>query len=160
MSDERQSRIKELIATTKTAAMATVNGDGSPHNTPYYFLHDDNFEHFYWNSAPDSLHSKNLMRTGQAFVVLYGAYELGGLYVSLVNARIAKDEEFTKALADYNKARVRDEHGEVDASFYDSGVQNLYIADTKQFWVNDNQRDKNDNIIRDFRVEINREDLL
>jgi general stress protein 26 len=41
----RITRAKELLASAKHAAMATVNVDGSPHNTPFFFIYDDQLEY-------------------------------------------------------------------------------------------------------------------
>lgn len=68
-------RAKELLATARHATMATVNKDGSPHNTPYYFLYDETLEHLYWASHPESLHSGNVVRSQQIFVVVYDMVE-------------------------------------------------------------------------------------
>lgn len=51
---------RELLKIVRHAAMATVNPDGTPHNTPYFFIHDPEFTKLYWGSHIDSQHSKNI----------------------------------------------------------------------------------------------------
>lgn len=38
---ERVKRAQELLVTAKHVAIATVNADGSPHNTPVFMAFDD-----------------------------------------------------------------------------------------------------------------------
>src|SRR5690349_15888854 len=103
--EERIKRVKWLLNNIKHAAMATVNVDGTPHNTPYLFMRSDNLEELYWGSSPKSLHSQNIARTGSIFVVLYEAHEGGGLYIKCRNARVASGEELERALSVHNKLR-------------------------------------------------------
>ena len=67
---ERIDRAKELLATGRHGAMATVNADGSPHNTPFYLILDDTLEHIYFGSHPQSVHTQNVIRTGDMFIVV------------------------------------------------------------------------------------------
>lgn len=62
--------VKELVFTTRHAAMATVNDDGLPHNTPYFLMYDENLKHLYWGSHVDSQHSQNILRTGRSCLLL------------------------------------------------------------------------------------------
>src|SRR5258708_32021062 len=92
------NRAKELLSTARHACMATVNEDGSPHNTPFRFLYDPKLEYIYWGSHPDSMHSLNINRTGKIFVVLYDIKEKGGLYMKCENAHAVNGDELKKAL--------------------------------------------------------------
>lgn len=65
------NRAKELIYTSKHIAFATTNVDGSPHNSPMKFVYDEKLEHIYWDSNVETLHSQNILRTGQIFAVLF-----------------------------------------------------------------------------------------
>jgi general stress protein 26 len=56
------ARAKALLGTVWFATMATVNEDGSPHNTPFLFLRAKDLSRIYWGSHPNSLHSKNIVR--------------------------------------------------------------------------------------------------
>ena len=63
--ENKIKRAKELITTSRHISIATVNEDGSPHNSPVRFLYDPKLEYIYWGSHPDSIHSKNITKTGQ-----------------------------------------------------------------------------------------------
>ena len=160
LEQERIDRAKELLATALHASMATVNADGSPHNTPYYLMFDDSLEHFYWGSHPASLHSQNIERTGQAFVAIYDAFKRGGLFVQLKNAHATEGEELKTALKVHNKMRARENKDPIELEYYLKGPQKMYAANAVQFWVNTSIRDESDMIIQDIRVEVNRNDLL
>lgn len=158
---DRIDRAKELLKTVRHAAMATVNPDGSPHNTPYFFMYDDALEQLYWGSHPSSQHSKNIARTGQIFVVLYDSNEKGGLYVQAHNARVAEGDELSQALAAHNAARARfGKTPPVEQSYYQQGEQRMYAADIAQLWVNLVEFDAQGRHVRDYRHAITAADLL
>ncbi len=161
MLKERIARAKELLKTVRHAAMATVNEDGSPHNTPYFLMFDDILEHFYWGSHPDSQHSKNIARTGQAFVVIYDAIGPGGgLYVQLANGHATENDELVTALVVHNKMRARDGKEPLEPNYYQCGPQKMYVADVVKLWVNASERDSRGLIVQDRRYEIKRSDLI
>lgn len=89
MSDlpEAKKRITELLINNRHACMATVNEDGSPHNTPFFFVYRQDLRRIYWGSHPTAQHSQNLLRTGKAFIVLYDSDrpKQGGLYLETTN---------------------------------------------------------------------------
>jgi general stress protein 26 len=161
MIDERIDRAKWLLSNIKHAAMATVNADGTPHNTPYLFMKNDDLSELYWGSHPQSLHSQNVARTGQLFVVLYEANERGGLYIKCKNGRIAAGAELKRALAAHNKLRQSWGQEPLPLSYYsgESG-QSMYIANTETFWVNYAERDADGLVKEDKRQEVSCTDLL
>src|SRR5882757_1777190 len=103
---EKIERAKELLSTVRHAAMATVNEDGSPHSTPYFFMRSEDLTHLYWGSHPDSQHSQNVARDGQIFMVLYDAIERGGLFIQANEAHATEGEELVEALKVHNARRV------------------------------------------------------
>jgi uncharacterized pyridoxamine 5'-phosphate oxidase family protein len=159
---ERTERAKWLLANIKHAAMATVNADGSPHNTPYFFMASSDLTKIYWGSHPESEHSKNILRTGQLFVVLYEANISGGLYIRATNGRIARDNELAEALDRHNQLRGEryDKYPLAREYYEDDGEQKMWIADTQQFWVNGSSKDLNSAIVQDYRYEIRRPTLF
>ena len=159
-TDGKIERARELLATVRHAAMATVNEDGSPHNTPYFFMCSADLMHLYWGTHPQSEHSKNVARTGKIFVALYDAYERGGLFIRATDARIAEGAELDEALAEHNRRRALEGKDPLPVSYYQgASPQRMYIATTQQFWVNDAERDSNGLVIRDIRREVSRKEL-
>jgi hypothetical protein len=152
---------KELLNSVAIATMATVNPDGSPHNSPYFFARSDDLANIYWRSRTETQHSQNLARTGQLFVALYQADgKNGGLYIQAHNARITEGAEFDDAVVSFNKARAKAGRFVIDKEVYASSPPKLYVADVQKMWMNDSEQDKNGVITRDFRVEITAADLL
>jgi hypothetical protein len=158
--DQQIERAKELLGTVLHAAMATVNEDGSPHNTPYFFMCNADLTRLYWGSHSASEHSKNVARTGQLFVVLYEADSRGGLFIRADNAHVAEGTELDEALAEHNRRRALQGKDAIPLDYYQGGTQQrMYVADTRQFWVNGTDRGADGLIIRDIRTEISRESL-
>ena len=159
---QRVERARELLKTVRHAAMATVNEDGSPHNTPYHFMYSPDLQYLYWASSPESVHSQNVARSGQIFVVLFDSMNQGGgLYIRADNAHIAQDEELETVLEMYNAKRLAAGKEPLQVSDYSGdSPQRMYAATTQQFWVNGSVHKSNGQVLRDSRHEISREDLL
>jgi len=159
--EKQTERARWLLQNVKHAAMATVNDDGTPHNTPYLFMISDDLKELYWGSHPESIHSKNIYRDGNLFVVLYEANERGGLYIKACNGRIAEGKELDRSLKKHNELRTKYGSEPLPRSYYGEGsIQKMHVADIRAFWVNYEECDKDGHAIRDCRAEIKREDLL
>jgi len=161
MNNERIERARYLLQNVRHAAMATVNADGTPHNTPYFFVASDDLTELYWGSHPDSVHSQNVARSGDIFVVLYEADAGGGLYIKCHHARQTNGEDLDRALAAFNKRRAQFGKKPLAGDYYESlSPQRLYIADTVTFWVNYAVRDEHNLIVEDKRQEVSRAELI
>lgn len=154
----RIRRAKELLQTVRHAALATVNVDGSPHNSPVFAGFDDAIC-MYWSSHPEAQHSQNIARTGQVFIVLFDSLEKGGgLYVQ-ATATSVPEAEMIEKLASYNAARRRLLKEEVPLAAFADGEQLLYCAVPQKMWVNMAERNEQGVIIRDHRYQISLQDL-
>lgn len=159
--ETRIIRAKELLRTARHAAMATVNSDGSPHNTPYLFMRSENLEFLFWGSDTGSVHSQNILRTGQLFVVLYDLMERGGLYIRAEAGRVANGAELEDALLAHNTIRRKEGKELLDTAYYTSiPTRKLWIAQTTNFWINTSERDDKGRLLKDGRIEITRGELL
>lgn len=155
---DRLIRVRELLKTVRHVAIATVNSDGSPHNTPVCAGFDGELR-MYWVSNINSLHSQNIDRSGQAFVAVFNSLENGdGLYIQ-ATARQLEPGELAPGLKVCND--VRTEHGRdpLNEEFLESSEQQIYCAIPEKLWVNLVERDDQDRIIRDYRHEISLNDL-
>ncbi len=158
---QRINRAKELLRTARYATMATVNEDDSPHNTPFFLMYDDKLKCIYWGSHPESLHSKNVLRTGQIFVVIYDAFERGGLYIQAEKGHPLQGIELDEGLRTHNKFRAREGKAALEKSYYSrNNPQRMWSAEITNFWVNSAERDLNGHMIKDYREDIKAEDLL
>ena len=159
--ERRIVRAKELLATSKHAAIATVNEDGSPHNTPVYFMYDSKLEYFYWGSHPESIHSLNILRTGKIFIVLYDAIKRGGLFIKGEDVHAVSGEELKEALNIHNLFRIKEGSEPLEISYYEgNNPQRMWKAKMTNFWVNYAEKDTNGHLAKDGRQEITAKDLL
>lgn len=142
--------------------MATVNDDGSPHNTPFHYIVDDFRQYIYWISSPESQHSKNILRRHQLFIVIYESNAPKGLYIEAVGAQeLDETTEIQAGLEVWNAQRTAEGKDSVNAPLVTGeSPQRLYRAKLVRFWVNGSEKDSENHIIRDYRREIKREELV
>ena len=157
----RLERAQTLVRSVANAAMATVNADSSPHNTPLFIAFSSDLHVIYWSSNPTSLHSQNLARTPRAYFVLFEPNAGGGLYIPVRDARIAIDDDLANGLTVYNAARLTNGKQQplLTPTFSPPNVQRLYQATVESFSVNMSERDDNGRIVRDYRQVISAEQL-
>ena len=154
-------RAKELMFTSRHISIATVNEDGSPHNSPLRFMYDPKLENIFWGSHPDSIHSKNIKRTGQVFCALYDRIERGGLYIKCENAHELSGKELEEALKIHNSFRAKEGSDSLMLSYYTGdSPQRMWKAKITNFWVNYADRGADGHLIKDGRTEISAKDLL
>ncbi len=159
--ENKIKRAKELITTSRHISIATVNEDGSPHNSPVRFLYDPKLEYIYWGSHPQSMHSKNIIRTGQIFAALFDRTERGGVYIKADNAHELRDKELIEALKIHNVFRVKEGSEPLELSYYTGdSPQRMWGAKITNFWVNYADKDADGYLIKDGRIEITAKDLL
>jgi hypothetical protein len=149
---------KELLKNIRHCALATVNSDGSPHNTPLFCLFNQDLSKIYWGSHPDSLHSRNIERTHEGFVVIYDSVKpgLGGLYLTLKNAHCVTDSELSEALQIHNSKRAP-----LDISYYQKpNAQRMWVADIVRIEIYGSIRDAEGHIYKEGRKEISAKELV
>jgi hypothetical protein len=159
--EQRIERARWLLQNVRHAAIATVNEDGSPHNSPVFFQYDKGLKYLYWGSSPEAQRSKNIARDGRIFAVIYEANEGGGLYIQGNEAHVLEGEELVQGLAVLNEFRVRRDKAPLGIDYYTgNSPQRMYRVTIQKLSVNISERDEHGNIIRDYRHEITREDLV
>lgn len=153
-------RAEELIYTSRHIALATVNEDGSPHNSPVKLFFDEKLENIYWGSNADALHSQNVLRTGQLFGVIYDRLEFGGVYLKCEQGHILVGKELDIGLEITNSYRIKEGKDKIPLEYYSGeSVQKLWSARISEIFINSPVRDANGYIIKDERVKISKEDL-
>jgi hypothetical protein len=157
----KMNRAKELIHTSRHISLATTNADGSPHNSPVKFLYDEKLEHIYWDSNIEALHSQNILRTGQIFAVLFDRLENGGVFMKCEDGHILDGRELEVGLEITNASRIKEGKEKINLDYYSEGsVQKMWSAKITNLWINMPVRDENGFILRDERVELDRNVLL
>ena len=98
-------QVAGFLATARTAALATADGDGRPHAANVRFACDERWR-FCWVSSERSLHSRNIAARPDAALCIYGhddaPAQIHGLQVRGL-ARAASDVEHRHALATYSE---------------------------------------------------------
>jgi general stress protein 26 len=159
--EDRIARARQLLAEIHHIPVATVNEDGTPHNSPVFMAFDEHLNG-YWASHPDNQHSRNIMRDDRVFLVVFDSREgHGGLFISAIaepledRERVQHGHQVLKEL----KERFYGTMGDVEA-YMNDGQQRIYCAKPIHAWVNKSDRDGNGVIIRDNRYEIKLADLM
>lgn len=124
----------KILKELKYMTLATVCEDGSPWNSPVAHSPLKDLV-FYWGSTEDSIHSQNIRRDERAFVVIYDSTAPEG-----------------KGEGVYMK-------GEAEELDEKEGLVRMYRFIPHQIWINDDEKDANGKYLKDFRVEIDIEEL-
>ncbi len=158
---EHIDQIKEVLNRVHYASMATVNEDGSPHNSPLVFLYDQSLKYCYWGSHPNSQHSQNIVRTGQAFFTVFDSIAGSvGVYIQAVDAKVAVGKELPEALQIHNRFREKANKKALDISYYQgTNPQRMWRAKTETVWINAYERDEKGRLLSDYKIQIDLETL-
>ena len=154
--------LKELIKTSRYITYATVNEDCSPQNSPMFFISSEKLDRLYMGTHPESLHIKNMLRTGQAFGVIFGHIQNKGvgLYFKLENCREATGAELDEALAAHNTARANIGKSPLEKSFYEApNPQRMYILEVVELSTNGVEKNNDGLILKDTRANIVHKDI-
>lgn len=143
-----------LLRAIRYATIATADKQGRPWNTPVFYAHDDSC--IYWSSHPESVHSKNIAKTQQAFIVIYDSTaaegEGVGLYLECTVAALGDAAQISAALDLLGKRRGKPfEHPE---KFIGEGPQRIYKATIQKAWLNNAIKDADGDFIKDYRDEV------
>ncbi len=158
--ERRITRAKELIADIHHVPLATVNEDGSAHNTPVFMAFNDQLTGF-WSSHPETLHSHNIARDPRIFLVVFDSREgHGGLFIRALAQVIEDEAEVKRALKLLTRLKepMDSRMGKATDYLMPDG-QRLYKAVPVQLWINMSQRDERGVIVRDYRYEVALSDL-
>jgi Pyridoxamine 5'-phosphate oxidase len=85
---------RAIIDSNRYMTLATADGEGQPWASPLYFAAAD-YTEFYWISAPQATHSRNLARRPQASIVIFDSRAEEGtgqaVYMSAMAEQVAAD---------------------------------------------------------------------
>lgn len=155
---------KKLLQKVRHAAYATVSEDGTPHNSPLMLIYNEDLTKLYIGSYSESLHCKNLVRTGRAFAVLYDSFTKGqgGVYITGVNAHECTGDELVEALRVHNAVRTQHSSERIDISYYQAAKpsQRMYSIDIAKIEIYSVVRRKDGLVVSEARDEVDAKDLL
>jgi general stress protein 26 len=134
MEDKHILSAANILKNIKYMTLATVCTDGSPWNSPVAHSPLKDLV-FYWGSTEDSIHSQNIRRDERVFVVIYDSTAPEG----------TGEGVYMKGMAE--------ELDEVE------GLVRMYRFIPQQIWINDAEKDASGNYLKDFRIELDIEEL-
>lgn len=153
--EDRIERARELLLEIHHVPLATVNEDNTPHNSPVFMAFDEELSG-YWSSHPFAVHSQNIAREGNVFIVIFDSREgHGGLYMEGVAHVLEDYEEVTNALEILQAAKEKSYGTMGDSSMYmGESPQRIFKFVPTIAWVNHSDRNADGVIIRDRRIEV------
>jgi hypothetical protein len=161
---EQLQLARRLLATVRHAAYATVNEDGSPHNSPLMFIANDDLTRLYIGSYSESQHTRNLVRAGRALAVLFDSFTKGqgGLYVACSQAHECEGEELEEALRVHNAVRARYGSRPIDIAYYrqPKPSQRMYSLRVTKLEVYSAVRGEEGLVMREACVPVTAEQLF
>lgn len=93
-TDAAELTARTIIDTNLYLVLATADGTGRPWSSPVYFAHD-RYARFFWVSAPETTHSRNIAARPQVGIVIFDSHApIGtgqGLYISAVAEQVDGD---------------------------------------------------------------------
>lgn len=160
LPEDKQQRIQnvlDLLDDTAAAALATVNANGAPHNTPVFAAFDPDYK-VIWASHSSSQHSQNIERTGKVFIAVFDATckHGNGLYIEAEAEIIAPEHpEFAMVCKTFVQAKT--DFGAttpLEQDFAEPGGQRLYRATPKTMWINYTTKNERGVVVRDQRFRV------
>jgi hypothetical protein len=137
---EYESQAKSMMRRICYLTIASVSAAGEPWNSPVYTSFD-NEANFYWTSAPESRHSRNITETESVALVVYDSTVpegtgVGALYMEAM-ARPLDDLKHIRTARALLRSRVELYDGTEDCTQYlEGGVRRVYKATPNAAWVN------------------------
>jgi general stress protein 26 len=129
--------VLRILSSAEFCNIATVCKDGSPWNTPVFFVSDKE-QNLYWWSSLKAVHSKNILRDNKVYITVLDpkATQNDGLAVYLKGTANVLDSshEVKEAIALYNKRSVFVKLTDSIAS--GKAPTRLFKAKAEKIWLN------------------------
>ena len=135
--DELTDLARAIIDANTYMVLGTAAADGTPWATPVYFATDD-YRDFYWISAPDTTHSRNIADRPQLGIVVFDSTVRPGtgqgVYMSATAEQLA-GADVDQALTIYPGPVDRGARRIVPEELAAPGPYRLYRATASAHWV-------------------------
>lgn len=106
---------RDILDTNSYVVLATADAEGTPWASPVWFAQEDRRE-FFWVSAPDSRHSRNLAARARLAMVVFdsrAAPNTGqAVYMSATAEQLTEPDAIDHGLAVFSRVAVRQGLGE------------------------------------------------
>lgn len=138
MNGQLVQKAKEIIEKIIYINLATASNNGEPWNTPIVAAFDREY-HFYWRSAKDAIHSRNISANSKVFITIYDPAQKEwnlrkAVYLQATAVELSNEDEINKALLLIDK-RSGKSFGEAD-TFLNKYPRRVYKATAEKVWMN------------------------
>ena len=153
MDEQLIQKAKEIIEKIIYISLATTHNN-IPWNTPLVAAYDDQYN-FYWRSAQEAVHSKNIKENDKVFFTLFDTHEQNwklreAIYIQATAVEINNEEEIKQILPLLDK-RSGTSFGTA-VNFLNDSPRRVYKAVPEKIWINVDGEIKGQFV--DKRVEI------
>ena len=135
--DDLDAHARALIDTNLYVTLGTADADGVPWVSPVYFSTDD-YAGFYWVSATDATHSRNIARRPQVSMVIFDSqvpeYHARAVYLSATATELA-GRDLDRGLGSYPGPASRDATSIELADVSEPSPYRLYRATVTEAFV-------------------------
>ena len=130
--------VQAIIDANLYLVLATADGTGRPWSSPVYFAHDE-YAEFFWVSAPEAAHSRNIAARPQVSIVIFDSHApIGsgqGVYISGTAEQVGSDD-LTRGIETFSRRSIA--HGGATWTVMDvqanSGLR-LYRASAESYSI-------------------------
>jgi general stress protein 26 len=138
MDQELIQKAKEIIEKIIYITLATATTDGIPWNTPLISAYDEKYN-FYWRSAKDAIHSKNIKANDKVFITIYDTFGQDwnfreAVYIQATVKELSSEAKINEALFLIDK-RSGTTFGKAD-QFMNNFPRRVYKATPEKIWMN------------------------
>ena len=136
--EDLDAHARSLIDANRYITLGTADGDGTPWVSPVYFATAD-YAAFYWMSAIDADHSRNIAIRPQVSMVIFDSqvppYHGRAVYLAATATEVAGEEDLVKGLEVYPGSPSREAMTfELDDVIAPSRYR-LYLANVTEAFV-------------------------
>ncbi len=147
------TRAKKVLDQIIYVAVATVDTNGQPWNSPVAAFHFSGDYTLYWASWKDNQHSQNIRTNNKAFIVAYDSTpmtgeSLEGVYMLADVKELSGEQEVTQAAKVFGDNPFNPSDGR---QYMGEKPRRIYRAVLQKIWMN-SDGDVNGNFV-DVRVE-------
>ena len=103
----KMNKLTDLLISQLYLSLSTVSGDGEPWGTPLFFVFNKSENCFYWWSALNARHSKNIRQNGKCFITIFDSSdkegEGSGIYFTAEADELSSSKDINDATELYNQ---------------------------------------------------------
>jgi nitroimidazol reductase NimA-like FMN-containing flavoprotein (pyridoxamine 5'-phosphate oxidase superfamily) len=147
-------KAKQILTSIKYVAIATVDANNQPWNTPVAAFHFDDDYTLYWASWQDNQHSKNIRNNKQVFISVFDSTPpdepTSGVYIQAEAQELTNEAHVMKAAEVFGDDRYNPSDG---SQYLGDQPRRIYQAIPVHIWLNDDESINGDFVDRRIEAE-------